>query len=95
MAGVLLYCATCKRHTPHVTLAAMYASACSICGAHTSTLMRMQSEAAGQGLRAPDGTEAIVVDNNTKEVTFYVSSGPHQGYYNYNKQTKKYSIAAG
>lgn len=95
MAGVLLYCPVCKRHTPHVSLPTMYASACSVCGTHTSSLIRAQAEAAGQGLTAPDGTKAIVVENDTKGVTFYVPTGEHQGYYHYDKQTGKYSIAAG
>lgn len=55
--------------------------------------MRMQAEQ--YKLTAPDGTEAIVVQNDTKQVTFYVPSGPHQGYYHHDKQTGNNSIAAG
>lgn len=72
----------------------MYATQCSNCHTITSTLMRVQAESAGEGLRAPDGTEAIVVENNPKSVTFYIPSGSHQGYYHHDKQTGKNSIAS-
>jgi hypothetical protein len=55
--------------------------------------MRLQSEQ--YSFKAPDGTDAIVVENDTKQVTFYVATGPHQGYYHHDKQTGKNSIAAG
>lgn len=95
MSNTLLYCPTCERHTPHINLPTMYATACSVCGTHTSSLMRAQAEAAAPQLTTPDGTKAIVVENDTKSVTFYVPTGPHQGYYHHDKQTGKNSIAAG
>ena len=56
--------------------------------------MRLQSEEAAQ-LTAPDGTAAIVVENTPDQVTFYIPTGPHQGYYHHDKNTGKNSIAAG
>lgn len=94
MLPTLLYCPQCERHTPHRNLPQMYATQCDNCHAITSTLMRLQAQEAGQNLQAPDGTQAIVVENNTKEVVFYVPTGPHQGYYHHNKQTGENSIAA-
>jgi hypothetical protein len=94
MADPLLYCSFCMRHTPHVNLPTMYATACKICGTHTSSLIRSQAEAAAPSLTAPDGTKAVVVENDTKTVTFYVPTGPHRGYYHYDKQTGKRSIVA-
>jgi hypothetical protein len=56
--------------------------------------MRLQAEEV-TSLTAPDGTPAIITENTPKEVTFYIPSGPHQGYYHHDKQTGKNSIAAG
>lgn len=92
--ATLLYCPTCKRHTPHESLVLQYASRCTVCNCQTSQLMRNQAESiTGPKLTAPDGTAAIVVENNPKEVTFYVPSGDHQGYYHHDKLTGKNSIA--
>jgi hypothetical protein len=95
MANTLLYCSICSRHTPHSNLTMMYATQCSICNSMTSSLMRAQAESNQVSMTAPDGTKAIVVENNTKSVTFYVPTGDHQGYYHHDKQTGKNSIAAG
>lgn len=95
MAETLLYCPVCEKHTPHVQLPAMYATACTFCGTHTSSLMRAQAEAAAPNLTAPDGTKAIVVENDRKIVTFYIPSGPHQGYYKHDKRTGENTISAG
>ncbi len=54
--------------------------------------MRVQSEQ--YSFTAPDGTEAIVVENTPEAVTFYVARGEHQGYYHHDKKTGKNSIAA-
>lgn len=57
--------------------------------------MRNQAETIeGPKLVAPDGTKAIVVENNTKSVTFYVPTGIHQGYYHHDKLTGQNSIVA-
>lgn len=64
----------------------MYASACEVCGAHTSELMRAQAES--HSFTAPDGTKATVVENTPDTVTYYVPAGPHEGYYHYDKRTK-------
>lgn len=69
-----------------------YASVCLKCGCHTNNLMRAQAETFK--FTAPDGTIATVVDNNPDEVTFYVASGPHEGYYTHNKNTGKNEIRA-
>jgi hypothetical protein len=56
--------------------------------------MRLQAEEKSQ-MTAPDGTAAIVVENTPDQVTFYIPSGEHQGYYHHDKRTGKNSIAAG
>lgn len=70
-----------------------YATACTVCGQWTNTLMRLQSEEQSQ-MTAPDGTAAIVVENTPDSVTFYVPSGEHQGYYHHDKRTGENRIAA-
>jgi peptide methionine sulfoxide reductase MsrA len=55
----------------------------------------MRNQAETYKFTAPDGNEAIVVENTPTNVTFYVAEGEHQGYYHYDKQTNKYSIASG
>lgn len=70
-----------------------YATACTICGQWTNTLMRLQAEEKRE-LTAPDGTEVIVVSNTPDEVTFHIPSGEHQGYYHHDKRTGKNRIAA-
>ena len=55
--------------------------------------MRLQSEQFS--FNAPDGTDAIVVDNTPEAVVFYVPRGDHQGYYHHNKRTGENRIAAG
>lgn len=59
----------------------------------TNQLMRLQSET--NKFIAPDGTEAIVVENNPDATTFYVPGGEHQGYYHHDKRTGENRIAAG
>jgi hypothetical protein len=71
-----------------------YATACTVCGQWTNTLMRLQAEEVTK-LTAPDGTAAIVVENTPDVVTFYIPTGEHQGYYHHDKRTGKNSIAAG
>lgn len=56
--------------------------------------MRLQAEEKKE-LRAPDGTDAIVVSNTPDEVTFYIPTGEHQGYYHHDKHTGENRIAAG
>lgn len=56
--------------------------------------MRLQSEGIDK-LAAPDGTAAIVVENNPDQVTFYIPTGEHQGYYHHDKRTGENRIAAG
>lgn len=57
--------------------------------------MRIQATVAAlMPLQAPDGTQAQVVENNPKKVVFFVSDGPHKGYYHYDKQRKTYAIVA-
>jgi len=89
----LLYCPNCQRHTPHENLVAMYATLCTVCNSHTSSLMRNQAEQ--YSFESPDGVKAIVVENNLDSVTFYVPHGDHQGYYHHNKHTGENRIAAG
>jgi hypothetical protein len=79
---------------PHKQLVDMYATVCMTCGCHTNSLMRMQAESNELKVTAPDGSAAQVVENNPDEVTFYVSSGPHEGYYTHNKNTGKNEIRA-
>jgi hypothetical protein len=55
--------------------------------------MRLQSEEQSQ-MTAPDGTQAIVVENTPDNVTFYIPSGDHQGYYHHDKRTGENRIAA-
>lgn len=45
-----------------------------------------------QGLLTPDGTNAQVVENTPRSVTYYVPSGAYRGYYDYDKQTKAKQI---
>lgn len=71
-----------------------YATACAVCGTWSNTLMRLQSEGIDK-LTAPDGTAAIVVENNPDQVTFYIPTGEHQGYYHHDKRTGENRIAAG
>lgn len=89
-----LYCATCKRHTPHRDQVALYSTQCTICNALTSTLMRLQAQAGEttNDLRAPDGTPAHIVDDTPDTVTFHIPSGGHKGYYHYHKHTKRKEI---
>lgn len=56
--------------------------------------MRLQSEEVAK-LTAPDGTAAIVVENTPDNVTFYIPTGEHQGYYHHDKHTGENRIAAG
>lgn len=70
-----------------------YATICDVCHVHTSSLIRAQAEE--HMFTAPDGTKAIVVENNPEAVTFYVPTGDHQGYYHHNKHTGENRIAAG
>lgn len=88
-----LYCANCRQHTDHVDLPDQYASACKTCGTHTSSLMRTQAREVAN-LNAPDGTPAEIVENNPDSVTFYVPTGPHQGYYYHDKRTGANEIKA-
>jgi hypothetical protein len=92
--GTLLYCPNCKRHTPHSSLIAVYATQCSICNVLTNQLMRNQAESI-TNLAAPDGTKAIVVENNPENVVFYIPRGEHQGYYYHDKRTGENRIVAG
>lgn len=85
-----LYCSQCGKHTPHVEMVMAYATACIVCGTHTASIMRNQAEAIK--LKAPDGTEAVTVYNEPDYVTFYVPSGVHKGYYDYDKHTGKKTI---
>lgn len=70
----------------------MYATQCEVCNCITNTLMRLQSEQAAPSLVAPDGNAAQVVENTPDEVTFFVESGEHRGYYTHNKHTGKKEI---
>lgn len=79
-----LYCPVCQTHTKHADLAAIYATACTICGTHTSQLERLHSDQ--YEFTAPDGSKAKVVHNTPKEVTFYIDEGKYKGYMHYNKQ---------
>lgn len=54
--------------------------------------MRLQSEQAASELVAPDGSNAMVVENTPDEVTFFVERGEHRGYYTHNKHTGKKEI---
>lgn len=56
--------------------------------------MRLQAEEQSK-LTAPDGTAAIVVENTPDQVTFYIPTGEHQGYYHHDKHTGENRIAAG
>lgn len=55
--------------------------------------MRLQAEA--NKLKAPDGTETIVVANTPDTVTFFVPEGEYKGYYHHDKRTGENRIAAG
>jgi hypothetical protein len=59
----------------------------------TNQLMRIQAEQ--YRFTAPDGTEAVVVENNPDAVTFYVGTGAHQGYYHHDKRTGQNQIVQG
>lgn len=89
----LLYCPKCERHTPHHHIPNAYVTACTTCGTWTNQLMRNQAET--NTFMAPDGIEAIVVDNNPDSVTFYIPAGEHQGYYHHDKHSGENRIAAG
>lgn len=90
MKPVDLYCHVCKKHTPHQHLVATYATRCTICHTQTSQLERSHVE--NLHYQAPDGTDAIVVENTPEAVTFYIPTGEHKGYYYYNKHTKEQSV---
>lgn len=59
----------------------------------TNTLMRLQAEQ--YVYKAPDGIEAIVVENDPTTVVFYVPAGEYQGYYHYDKRTGEKRIVQG
>lgn len=86
-----LYCFNCCRHTKHEPLTSMYADRCTICNIQTGRLER--SHAASVPLPpTPDGVHAEVVHNTPNTVTFYVATGEHRGYYDYDKHKGTHEI---
>lgn len=69
-----------------------YATLCTICNTHTSSLMRQQAES--HVYRAPDGTDAIVVEHTPNKVVYYIPVGEYAGYYEYDLHTQKKSVRA-
>lgn len=70
-----------------------YATVCTKCGQWSSQLDRVKIES--NSFTAPDGTAAIVVENDPDIVTFHIPSGEYQGYYRHDKLSGKNTITAG
>lgn len=87
-----LYCPTCGKHTPHVTITQLYATGCTICHTQTGQLERVHAATAAPQLTAPDGAAGELVYNTPKVAVFYVAQGEHRGYYHYDKGRKTYTI---
>jgi hypothetical protein len=90
MAEVTLYCASCGKHTAHVHMVSQYATRCTVCNSQTSQLERSHVE--NLAYTTPDGVAGRVVSNTPDQVTFYVDSGEHKGYYHYEKGSGKKQI---
>ena len=89
----LLYCSRCGKHTDHVDVVSSLTTRCTVCNTQTGAIERNTAKGmAQQVLRTPDGYLAEVVEYTPKMITFYVSEGPHKGYYHYDRQTHRKTV---
>ena len=90
---VELYCSQCGKHTRHVRVPTMLATRCIECNAFTGNVERsLATSRSMKTLITPDGHRAEIVEYTPKMITFYVSEGPHKGYYHYDRQTRQKTV---